>query len=275
MKHDLTPNGFANNHRSSAGLIDFWLCGKDGNKITKSDIDILGDHPLVDIVKVSSLDQETFEYLIENYGNQFRYIYFFKNKAVEDWSLLGKLPNLEYIHWYWNQKIDKFWDMSGNISLAGIDIADFTRLKSIDGIETAPNLKVFGLGNVLWSKWEIESFKPVSKCEGIEYVYFYGKKILDTDFSFVKDMKSLKQLSLNNNILSTEQYAWIVGNCPQLKGERIEPAWTFDHSSYTWVSVFGKGKRGFNLEGNEEKLKKIEADFWELAESLKDKPYPG
>ena len=41
---------------------------------------------------------------------------FFKNKGVEDWSLLGTLPELEGLYWFHNQKITKFWDMSRNCS---------------------------------------------------------------------------------------------------------------------------------------------------------------
>lgn len=43
---------------------------------------------------------DSFEYFIKTYGAQLKAIRFFKNKLVEDWSLLGTLHKLEYIHFF-------------------------------------------------------------------------------------------------------------------------------------------------------------------------------
>lgn len=47
--------------------------------------------------------------------------------------------------------------------LRGLQIDDFTRLHTINGIEYAPALEVFNIGNAVWSKMKIESLKPVAK----------------------------------------------------------------------------------------------------------------
>lgn len=111
-----------------------------GGKISVDNIDRLKDFPDADVVTVSGLRQDTFEYFLKTYGRQLKVIRFFKNKFVEDWSMLGTLPNFEYVYFFSNQRIETLWDMSGNQSLTGLCIEDFSRLHSINGINTAPTL---------------------------------------------------------------------------------------------------------------------------------------
>ena len=49
-----------------------------GGKITRQEIDIIKDFPDAKALKISGLNQETFEYLIGHYGQQFKRIYFLK-----------------------------------------------------------------------------------------------------------------------------------------------------------------------------------------------------
>lgn len=76
-----------------------------GGVLSQSDIDILSDYPDVKSVTITGLSHDTFEYFIKKYGHQLRFIEFFKNKRVEDWAILGTLPDLEGIYWFHNQKI--------------------------------------------------------------------------------------------------------------------------------------------------------------------------
>lgn len=49
-----------------------------GGKITKDEIDIIKEYPDAKSLKISGLNQETFEYLIDNYGIQFEAITFLR-----------------------------------------------------------------------------------------------------------------------------------------------------------------------------------------------------
>lgn len=253
-----------------------------GGTISIEDIDKINEYPDADVVTVSGLHQDTFEYFIKTYGHRFRAIRFFKNKLVHDWSLLGTLPNLEYIYWFFNQRITSFWDMSENHALKGIYLDDFSRLKNIEGIEKAPNLEVFGVGNAVWDKAEIDSFEPLRNSSVRKFV-FSGKKILDTDFSFTAHMKNLEDFIIPSSTLTTEQFAWIAANCPKLKGELAEGVsrfewydeWDNDNRQLEpWLCALGKGKRSFRLRGNEEKAEMLLADFEEAKARLKGAPYP-
>ena len=76
---------------------------------------------------------------------RFRYFFisFWKNKNVEDLSLLGSLKNIKYIHYFYNRKAADLWDMSGNTDLIGLSIYDFSKLHDISKIETSANLVNF------------------------------------------------------------------------------------------------------------------------------------
>lgn len=248
-----------------------------GGTISITDIDKIIEYPDADIVTVSGLNQETFEYFIKTYGQQFKAIRFFKNKLVEDWSLLGELPNLEFVYWFFNQRISSFWDMSKNTSLKALAVEDFSRLNGLEMIDTAPALEWLSIGNAVWAKSVVDSYKPIINTR-LKKIEFYGAKILDTDFSFVLEMPQLQEFNFSANLLTTEQVAWIVANRPDLKGWSLCAAQinTFFVNSVEKkrVCVTGKGKRSFNLEGNEKRLEKIEKEFHSLVDKYKCMPYP-
>ena len=133
-----------------------------GGKISIADIDKLKEYPGTEVVTISGLRQDTFEYFIQTYGRQLKAISFFKNKFVEDWSLLGTLPDVEYLQFFANQRIHSLWNMSVNRSLTGLCIEDFSNLSSIDGIQTASALKDFRIGNAIWSTMVLDSLAPLA-----------------------------------------------------------------------------------------------------------------
>ena len=75
----------------SPELFDLNLCQKevDGGMINYHQIDEIEKYPDAKTIIISGLRQETFEYFVTKYANQFEAISFWKNKLVEDISLLG------------------------------------------------------------------------------------------------------------------------------------------------------------------------------------------
>lgn len=248
-----------------------------GGKISINDIDRLKDFADTDVVTVSGLKQDTFEYFIKTYGKQFKAIRFFKNKLVEDWSLLGTLPDLEYVHFFSNQRIDSLWDMSKNKSLTGLCIEDFSKLHSIDGINTAPNLKEFSIGNAVWSTMMVDSLTPLANTN-IEKFNFSGKSIVDNDFSFLSTMPCLTVFDFPANMLSTEQIAWIAANFPHIEGFALKA--NIDCNMYDssmndvpGTIIVGKRKPSLILQGNEKRIEKYVLSFESLKQKYKNMPY--
>lgn len=249
-----------------------------GGRIGISDIDKLSEFSNTDTVTISGLRQDTFEYFINTYGKQLKAIRFFKNKLVEDWSLLGGLPQLEYVEYFANQRIDSLWDMSGNASLRGLCINDFSRLNSIEGIAKAPVLEDFRIGNAVWEKMIVDSLLPLAGSP-IRHLAFTGKDILNKDLSFLLDLKKLQTFDFSTNLYSTEQVAWIAANYPHISGFAIRPYTEHTSTDYktgekqTAGWVVGKRKPHLIFKGNEEKLKKYADNFELLKKAYKGVPY--
>ena len=116
-------------------------------------IDVIREHPNAKSLIVSGLDQETFEYLIENYGKQ------------------------KYFHFFFNQWVTDLWDMRSNENLRGLAIYGFSRLHTIDRIETAPCLEYFSVGDRVCPRMEIESLKPLVH-SSVSHFSWWGKDLL-------------------------------------------------------------------------------------------------
>ena len=247
-----------------------------GGRISIRDIDQLKDHPEAEVVTISGLQQDTFEYFIKTYGSQLKAIRFFKNKAVEDWSLLGTLPQLEYVDFYANQHISSLWDMRQNLSLSGLRIQDFTKLSSIDGIETAPALKEFVIGNAIWDKMILESLMPLAHTK-LERFHFCGKSILENNYAFLADMPCLKQFDFALNMLTTEQIAWIVANFPDLEGyalrAKVDCELISNGKYVPGAVIVGKRKPALVIKGNEQKIEKYVQNFEKLKMKYVGVPY--
>lgn len=245
-----------------------------GGSIRIEDIDRLREFPEAEIVTISGLRQDTFTYFIQTYGKQLKAIRFFKNKFVENLSLLGTLPQLEYVYFFANQRVTSLWDMRNNLSLNGICLEDFTRLNSIENIQTAPALRHFSIGNAVWSTMTIDSFLPLAGTK-ISNLSFTGKGIRDNDLSFLAEMKQLKTFDFATNLYTTEQVAWIAANFPHLEGYALKAKLDFPATEHDPASVLivGKRKPGLPLEGNEARIQKYVDAFEALKKRYKGVPY--
>lgn len=250
-----------------------------GGKISFADIDRMKDYPDADVVTISGLRQDTFEYFIKTYGKQLKAIRFFKNKFVEDLSLLGTLSQLEYVSFFANQKVTVLWDMTSNTSLTGLCIEDFTKLTSVKGVEKAPALKELIIGNAIWSKMVVDSFMPLANTK-IEKLSFTGRAILDNDLSFLENMPKLKKFDFATNMFMTEQVAWIVANYPMLDGYALKAkidCMLFDSNEHLvdvpQAIIVGKRKPVLKVKSNEEKIQKYVNNFEKLKEKYQGIPY--
>ena len=252
-----------------------------GGRIGVSDIDVLAEHPEVEVVQITGLRQDTFEYFIRTYGHQLRAIEFFKNKLVEDWSLLGTLPELEYVHWFHNQRIDRLWDMSGNMALKGLCVSDFTRLHSIEGVQSAPALRYFCFKNAVWDSSEVESFMPLAQT-GVTHLMFGAKRIADNSLEFLEKMPSLEVFDFALNQFTTEQVAWVVANFPELQGfglcaKRDDSVAVYgpkgEHLELPGAYIVGKRKPILTYEKDAARIQKYVDKFEALKETYRGLSY--
>ncbi len=217
----ITLDNFFN---SSPELYDIYLLQEDvgGGEISYEDIDIIADYPNAKSIIISGLKQDTFDYFVKKYGNQFEAISFWKNKSVRDLSSLAELNRVKYINYYHNQMASGLWDMSNNRELVGLSIMDFTKMRSISQIETANSLLCFRLGNEVYDKMEIDSFKPLTKTN-ITHFTWLGKKLLDGDYKCLAHSK-IKVLDINPTSFTMNELAELLSHFPEsLEGSITKP----------------------------------------------------
>lgn len=212
-----------------------------GGSITKEQIDIIKQYPEAKSVVISGLDQNAFEYFISTYGNQFNAIYFWKNKKVEDLSLLAELEHIEYISYFFNQKASKLWNMSKNHKLRAIQIEDFTNLHTVEGIESAPALELFSIGNAVWARMKIESFQPVALSKIIQFSW-YGDKVNDSDFLCLANGR-IKKLDISPQNFTMDELAKLLSAFP----ENIEGTITIPYSVGRIIEADGSEKTYYIL----------------------------
>lgn len=264
---------------------DFWVAGKQGKidyiqlrqenmdlgggKISISDIDRINEYENTERVEISGLRQDTFEYFIEKYGSRIRYIEFFKNKMVEDFSALSTLTEVRGISFYHNQRVTKLWDMSSNYKLEGLKLDSFTRLHSLNGIQAAPNLRYLEFGEILFASSTLTDLEPLAGTKLI-YFEFSGKKIENNDISVYTRMPELKYLDFEPALYTTEEIAQIVATCPHLLGCSLGPYVTYENQFDDLdVRISGKRKPSLNSQRDAARIAAYTEKFYALVEQYK------
>jgi len=213
-----------------------------GGRITKQDIDIIGQYPSVSEIAISGLTQDTFEYFIGRYGNQFKAINFWKCPLIMDLKKLELLNEIEYLVFYWNQRAEELWDFSKTKSLKGLGFDDFTRMHDISQISHSPGLEELSFGNMVWPKYILNSLEPLNACSGLKNLSFSAKKILDNRIEPIESLKNLERLEFPSNLFSTEQVAWLKAHLPSsVESEVLTPYRKIERA----IKISGKNKDTF------------------------------
>jgi hypothetical protein len=254
QKHCRNPKGYV------------WLHEEDmdigGGRISREDIDKIRHHADRRRVMISGLRQDTFEYFVRGCGAQLQYVRFFKNKLVEDLSLLGQCKNLVMVDFFHNQRVHKLWDMAGNTNLRGLRISDFSRLHSLKGVETAPNLEHLSFGDAVWLKSRLSDVNILQRCR-LKSFSFSGKAIDHINLQIFSQMPNLEILDFRSNMFSTEAIARLMASAPHLAGYSLKPLIRFKHLSGIGkdVLIVGKGKPFLSSKKDAQKVQAYVREF--------------
>ncbi len=150
-------------------------------------------HIGVSSVKVSNLTQKEFDYFVENYGDNYKSIYFFQNTKVKDLSALSQLKKVNYLLFY-NVRGAALWDMHQNEGLRGIMISDSKKmLYDLEQLQYAPNLEELLLFSTIFSKYPVKTIAPLKKCHKLKRLFVNfnteDKSFLPEEFSFLDVFK--------------------------------------------------------------------------------------
>ena len=220
-------------------------------------------------LSITGLRQESFEFLVDNYGNQFDDIDFFKCPLVTDFQKLEQLRDIERISFFWNQRVTRLWDLSKNDSLKYLSIDDFTRLKDFNDLPRSKTIEEFRFGNKVWSTFVLDTLAPIAELGSLKRLSFSAKKIVDGDISPLAEISNLEELHFPTNLFTTEQVAWLTAKIgDQVKSKVLAPM--VEYSSY--IYIIGKRKPSFDIGTNRERVEKYQTKFKELVEYYKANP---
>lgn len=241
-----------------------------GARISKAEIDQLSQLETIDKIMISGLRQDTFEYFIETYGKRIKYLYLFKNKMVEDLSVLSTLRDIFFIHIFHNQRVTKLWDMTGNMALEGLVLDDFTRLHSLDGVQDAPVLQHLHFGDKVWSTSTLVDLKPLENTNLVSFT-FQGKSVEKNDVSVYTKLPALKFLKCGN-LYTTEELAYIVAKCPSVEGPSLQPYVKYNTTvGDKDVFICGKGKPYLNSVKDAKRIERYVDNFNKLVTQFREK----
>ena len=259
---------------SSFDIFDIILVQKevDGGLISVDQIDeAIGNYPNAKSIVISGLKQDTFDYFVRKYGQQFEAISFWKNKLVENLSLLETLKDIRFINYFFNQRAVSLWNMSGNKALKGLGIYDFSRLHSIKEIESSVNLDFFGIGDLVWAGMEIDSLKPITNTK-IRRFEWCGKNVSDNDYRCLAK-GNIEILDINPTRFTLDELTDLLALFPKsLSGSITKPYITGsigkkgsdEHTTYNYLC---KNKKACVVGKDDERFQKYLKDFESLLEA--------
>jgi hypothetical protein len=240
-------------------------------------IEVLRNHPEATEIWIGGLTQETFEYFVDTYGQQFRVIHFWKCPLITDFSRLERLTRVEYLLFFWNQRVSRLWDMSRNLNLRGISFDDFTRLRTLEEIPLAPRLEELYFVDRIWNAFVAESLKPLAKARMLRSLRFTALRIVDNDITPLAEIPNLEVLEFPPRLFTIEQVAWLTSKLPHVRSSVLCPYLRldspFDHEGIMKdVLVIGKGKPFLNSYVDQDRLEKYETQFSSLVKQYTQEP---
>lgn len=205
-------------------LLNIVLPEIGGGRFGPSDLEIVERNPDASALRVSGLDQKTFESLLTRYGAQFSAIHFWKCPRIEDLSPLEDLANLRLVSFYWNQRATRLWDLTRTPKLAGLHFDDFTRLHDLSDLTRGTTLVELEFGDAVWDKSVFDRLEPLASLGGLQALKLSAKRINDGRVEPLGALRQLESLSFPSNQFTTRQVAWLRARLPEsLQAEALEP----------------------------------------------------
>jgi hypothetical protein len=245
-----------------------------GGKISKKQID--DSNLSKGKVIISGLNQDTFEYLIQHYGNNLIELELFKCPRIEDYTPLEACPNIETITIFWNQKAKNFWNCEPNKRLKSLIINDCIHIHTLDLIAKSKSLINLSFGNTVWPKTKLNTLSPLKNMKSLESLTLTLNKIVDRSIEPISKIVNLKKLNFPSNLFSTEQVAWLKAHLKtNIESKVLSFGFPFQYSIndkiYTKFRIVGKRKPVLdNTEINH--IKQYEDDFNEYFIKYKNNP---
>ena len=254
-----------------------------GGKTTAGDLDAIAARPDATALRVSGLDQKTFEVLINRYGQQFDAIYFWKSGRIADLTPLETLPQLRLVAFYINHRTTRLWDLRRNARLVGLQFENFTKLHALDDLETGRTLEELDFGDALWNTPVFDSLSPLAALASLRRLSFNARKITDGRIQPLASLPQLDWLAFPPNLFTTSQVAWLKAHLPESVQSKVVaplfslgPITNLSDGTVTELDknilVVGKRKPALNSRRDGARIQRYIEEFDRLVKRFRDDP---
>ncbi|MEJ7831564.1 MAG: hypothetical protein WKF79_01500 [Nocardioides sp.] len=196
-------------------LVDLVLPEIGGGRFDPAHLEAIDDKRGAVALRVSGLDQSTFERIVSTYGSQFSAIEFWKCPRIEDLTPLEDITNLQMVSFYWNQRSPRLWNLARTPRLRALRFEDFTRLHQLNDLREGLALEELIFGDAVWRKSTFESLEPLASLTGLRSLSFHPKRVDDGRIQPLGSLTNLHTLSIPTNLFTTEQIAWLRARLPE------------------------------------------------------------
>jgi hypothetical protein len=254
-----------------------------GGRTTASDLDAIAARPGATALRVSGLDQKTFELLVTRHGSQFDAIYFWKSARIADLTPLETLPQLRLVAFYHNQRTTRLWDLRRTARLVGLQFENFTRLHALDDLETGGTLRELNFGDALWNTPVFNSLSPLAALVSLRRLSFNARRIDDCRIQPLASLPQLDSLAFPPNLFTTSQVAWLRARLPESVQSRVlgplfrlGPIKNLSDNTVTEmdknVLVVGKRKPALSSRRDDARIRRYVEEFARLVQRFRDDP---
>lgn len=221
------------------------------------------------ILEICGMEQKSFEYFIDKYGEEYEFLSFFKCQLISDFSPLEKLKHLQGVSIYWNIRNSTLWDMSQNPELEYLWL-DCTKKIAYNPIalQKSKSLKQVTLIGDMDVSYPMQNLEWMREMDSLERVYFRNIKLENRDTSALDGAPSLRRFDFPAGMFTTEEIAYMCAKYPYIEGTSMK-AYNTEDAILNDVRVCGYRKPGLDLPKGQARLDKYIKEFEALVEKYK------
>ena len=221
------------------------------------------------ILEICGMEQKSFEYFVEKYGQTYEYLSFFKCQLISDFSLLEKLKNLEGVKIYWNIRANTLWDASQNPRLEYLNVTDAKKIAyNPIALHTSQNLKQVVFIGDMDTPYPMHSLEWMRGMASLENVKLHFMKLEDRSTDILDAVPSLKTFDFPAGMFTTEEIAYMCAKYPHVSGQSLR-AYNTEDAMLSDVRVCGYRKPGLDLPKGQARLDQYIKEFDSLVEKFK------
>ena len=225
-------------------------------------------------LQISEMNQVSFEYFVEHYGDTYEELNFFKCQLISDFSPLAKLKNLKRVDIYWNIRADRLWDMSGNTALEQLSIKDCKKMtKNLALLNTGKTLKEVRICGSIFNNTPMSGLNVLDGMDCLETLGLHNIKLDSRNTDILSRLPALKSFNFDAGMFTTEEIAYMCAKYPHLSGRSL-CAYNTEDAIMNDVRICGFRKPGLNLPDDQKRLDKYVAAFDALVEKYRKELNP-